>query len=603
MNKLFKIAVFITALMMALPACQEDDPKYGHEFSLSHNSLHLVKDNTFQVYAVPKEGTYTWTSSNTSVVTVSNSGLITAVGNPPLPFDDPNYVPFSETITVSNGKTELKISVRVGYLKAPNAIEIFYMAKNEEYDPEEEDSEEYEESNDPVDFIVAQDAASFIGSIETRFLPSNHNESQVLLQWHSDDEDIIRFVDVPQVNAQGNPVLDDDGNPVIAEYNRVEVKGFGDVKVWASLRKYETVLSNEIEITIPDVPIVFDTRVEDVPLRMNVGETFPLNIGLGPFDSDDAPLYSVLHAIRLIYDAQNQTPSGVITVSNAGVITAAVPGTANARVRFALNNGASPAVIYDPVPPSTSALVPVQVFDRLSVNYMNMSALNAAFNTFHVSVPLTTGAGNLFTGFDVLENLRTNRDFQTSGYPNLFDGNTGLWDVYFSKKYNYIWTNRMSDNTSTYWIRGTGIWGVPEELHEDMLEVIANLDDPRQLVYMKETSSTGSFNSDGVGETVKIYEAHIWISTERADNFAFSFSRNRTAANGVTLASTGLLPGMVRSNTNRTLSLGDNGFTDGYYRVTLTETITGVMEYDEEEEDDVLSTTTVMTVGFTAATP
>lgn len=93
-----------TALMFAFAACENkgNEPSGSQKISLSETSITLDKGQEKQLTATADPaGTITWSSSNNAVATVSNSGLVVAIGEG------------SATITAKIGSASANCAVQV----------------------------------------------------------------------------------------------------------------------------------------------------------------------------------------------------------------------------------------------------------------------------------------------------------------------------------------------------------------------------------------------------------------------------------------------------------------------------------------------------------
>lgn len=199
---------------------------------------------------------------------------------------------------------------------------------------------------------------------------------------------------------------------------------------------------------------------------------------------------------------------------------------------------------------------------NVSVNGTDLQGIGSYF---YSKVNFVKGEEFAIEGIDAAR-IKTvyNRDFfdydEASG-KLLFTGETGTWDVYYSLEYNYFWVSRMADVApATYWIVGHGFSCAPT-WHSDFNSIGWELDDVKQLAYMK------PLGSNKYQATIYMNDTHDW------GNFDIQIYSNRTweAQFGVFTSSsfTGDNTGISPAGGANADIVNSSGFIPGYYRLTL----------------------------------
>ncbi|MGV8092933.1 MAG: DUF5016 domain-containing protein [Mangrovibacterium sp.] len=188
--------------------------------------------------------------------------------------------------------------------------------------------------------------------------------------------------------------------------------------------------------------------------------------------------------------------------------------------------------------------------------------LAAAGDYLYASIDFEKDEEFEITGIEDLEGA-FNRDFfeyDPGTGKCKFIGESGKWDIYYSLSYNYIWVNRMSDVApAAYWIIGAGLSSSPR-WHSDFNSIGWDLDDVKQVAYMKPLGS---------GK----YQATIYLSDQVPWGFDIQIFSNRTwNAQFAVFADdrlTGDSTGMHAAGGSMTDIVMGDGFIPGYYRLTM----------------------------------
>ncbi len=225
-------------------------------------------------------------------------------------------------------------------------------------------------------------------------------------------------------------------------------------------------------------------------------------------------------------------------------------------VKFSYNNWLVKKIIFD----AFSFTFDIEGL-RLVIKINDVQMI-ASGDYLYASVDFTKNTEFEIQGIDNIEEAY-NRDFFEYNPETgkcKFIGESGKWDVYYSLTYNYIWINRMADVApTTYWIIGSGHTSVPR-WYSDFNDMGWNLDDVKQLAYMKPLGANK-------------YQASIYLSDQVPWGFDIQVYSNRTwSANFAVFADdrfTGDKDGMRAAGGSMADIVMSDGFVPGFYRLTL----------------------------------
>ncbi len=181
---------------------------------------------------------------------------------------------------------------------------------------------------------------------------------------------------------------------------------------------------------------------------------------------------------------------------------------------------------------------------------------------FRAQIGFTRGEEFEMSGFEDMEHAY-NRDFFSYNPDNgkfTFLRESGVWEIYYSSKYNYMWVTRMSDVApACFWLVGHGFTCAPV-WNEAYNSGGWNLEDISRLGYIVPVGEQ-KFQA-----TVYLSNTHEWKSFEVEIYSDLSWSKDKGM-----LLQTGSLSGDTEgikiSVSNGITS--DNGFVPGYYRLTF----------------------------------
>jgi len=193
---------------------------------------------------------------------------------------------------------------------------------------------------------------------------------------------------------------------------------------------------------------------------------------------------------------------------------------------------------------------------------VNSVQLLAAGDYLHAEVEFTKNQTFTIEGV-VNPESSYNRDFFAYDPDNgsfTFTGESGKWDVFYSLSYDYFWVNRMNDTApDAYWVIGAGHSSAPR-WYPDFNEMGWDLEDVKQLAYMKKI---------GTG----LYQASLYLSDQVPWGFDIQIYSNRTwSAEFAVFANdrfTGDKEGMRAAGGSMADIVMDEGFVPGYYRLTM----------------------------------
>lgn len=328
------------------------------------------------------------------------------------------------------------------------------------------------------------------------------------------------------------------GDELVVRFTLINIDG-GETTVEKTLEAVRPTLPGTLYIVMSDETVITLYATEENPMM---------------YESEEGGYASTFSAKI----ATAEDPLEAQFVWNAGTEdnTAVIGDKFGTDVRFA----------YD------SWLVKKIKFDALSFT-LDIDGLKLVVKVN--GVQMIASGEYLYAGVDFTENQEFeiegvenpeeayNRDFftynaETGKYR--FTGKTGKWDVYYSLNYNYIWVNRMADVApETYWIIGAGHSSVPR-WYPAFNDVGWDLDDVKQVVYMKP-----------VGENK--YSASVYLSDQVPWGFDIQVYSNRTWGAEFAVFSndrfTGDMEGMRAAGGSMADIVMDDGFIPGYYLMTL----------------------------------
>ncbi|NLO38758.1 MAG: Ig-like domain-containing protein [Ruminiclostridium sp.] len=358
-------------------------------------------------------------------------------------------------------------------------------------------------------------------SLGAKAIPENYNErvsSDVI--WESKDESIV---------------IIDENTGVLQAVN------FGSTEIVVSAAEKPEV-QKVIPIEVPTIPIT-DIIVSPSSLDLILEQTATLSTSFLPTS------YSVEDE-SLVWSSSD--PS-IVEVTD-GVVQANSPG--QTTVKVSLNS--DPTVF-------TEVSVSVEFPSVIDISKFKGTGLND--NLIYKQVYLEENASIDVQGLSDEEIAAAyNRDFMEwnpSSKTLKFTGETGQWDVYYSHKYQYFWIRhdeRGGSTTDVYWLRGIGFTQAPV-WHPDLVGTSGGycwaLEKIRFAAFMKPLGNNR-------------YQASVYIpSAAQSASFWITIKHNLCAwANppGTPLQFVGPA-GFAASNTD--INVRPDGFTGGYYRVTL----------------------------------
>lgn len=391
------ITIFVGCLM--LTGCAEGpDRNIEHNIFVTHAELNLIEGDEVQITASPTNQTFTWESSNTSVVTVSSTGLVKAIG------DGACFI----YVTSSEG-LERTIPVDVVAFVPLTGIEVFNTAN----------------------LAVLETISILIGqsiNLGANSIPENYNERVSFdLIWESKDENIA-IIDKNTGVLQG------------VNIGKTEI-------VVTSVEKPE--VKKVIPLEVPTIPIT-EIVVTQTSLELLQGQIVTLSTSFLPTD------YSVIDE-SLVWSSSNES---IVTVTD-GKIEAMGGGTATVKVSLnaepnvftdiTVTVAASPGVIT--LDFSTfSPFVATQGneahdFIHKKVNFERGSELEIT--------GMTAAEVAKIYNRDFFFYNRDKNKF-------IFTAASGEWDVMYSEKYKYIWITRENDlRPACNWIMGANFASAP----------------------------------------------------------------------------------------------------------------------------------------------
>jgi hypothetical protein len=361
--------------------------------------------------------------------------------------------------------------------------------------------------------------------LEAKSVPTYYNERiPFTLIWTSNDESII----------------------TVDETGAVKGIGFGNAVITVSVVDKPEAKA-DIPVTVAEVPIT-DIIMPVTSLNLFQNEVctvtptrFPLN-------------YSVKDA-SFQWESSNNS---VVTVVD-GHLEAIGGGTATVTVSLNSNPSVSNtiSVTVTDAPDGTTAL------DFSTFPGISFYADDESFNDFvYKKVAFEKGGVVEIAGMTAAEIQRIyNYDFffyNPAKNKLVFIGEDGEWDVYYSKKYNYIWVSRDTDlRPDANWIMGANMASA-REWHSDF--ALHNYSgqrlNPKNRCYMKK-----------IGDNV--YQAHVLLSDP---SFVMMIIRGWELVGGdwdSKVSAAGLnMPGGQLTKPSHNEMGPEAGFDFGYYRIT-----------------------------------
>lgn len=328
------------------------------------------------------------------------------------------------------------------------------------------------------------------------------------------------------------------GDELTLRFTLINVNG-GEAKMEKKLKAVRPQLPETLYMVLSDESVIELHATEENPLM---------------YESDEGGYVSAFSAKI----ATSPNPLEAEYVWNAGDKdnTAVIGNKFGPDVRFSYNSWLVKKIKFD----AFSFTLDVEGL-KLVVKVKGVQMI-ASGEYLYAGVNFTKGGEFEIEGIENPE-AACNRDFftynaQTGKYT--FTGESGKWDVYYSLNYNYIWVNRMADVApATYWIIGAGLSSIPR-WYPAFNDVGWDLDDVKQLAYMKPIEANK-------------YQASIYLSDQVPWGFDIQIYSNRTwKANFAVFANdrlTGDIEGFLAAGRNMADLVMSDGFVPGYYRLTL----------------------------------
>jgi len=423
-NKFLIQATCIFISLMMLTGCA-DGPNRDNELSqqrlfVTHSELDMIEGDEVQITASPSNQTFTWTSSNPAIATVTSDGLVTAVTD---------GICIINVVSSEGLTREIPVNV-VEYVP----LEGFQVINAHNLQAPEN-----------MSMILSQ-----ILSLGANPVPVDYNE---------------RF-NFRVIYESLNPeIIEIDENGIISGVNF----GLATVRVTIQGKDFDPVL---VPINVVEDPITKIVVPEDLSLRLD--EVITLTHSFEPLN------YSVIdNSIMWVSNSPNiAVNDGVIEVLDPGNGSVTVSWVTDPSVFteifievLAEVNVVDFAEFTDDRPAderiqiATSGDVRTFPGDKLSdaTNFATNPNPPSFGNMYMVykKVDFIYGGVTELLGIDPSDiPMAYNRDFFTYNPEKnrlVFTGETGEWDVYYSDKYNFIWIRRDHENyPDAAWARGVG---------------------------------------------------------------------------------------------------------------------------------------------------
>ena len=440
MNRFFIQATCILFGWLMLAGCIEGpDRNIAQLLYVTHASLEMIEGDEITIVASPTSQTFTWESSVPAVATVNSNGLVHAVS------DGVCII----TVTSSEGLSR-EIPVDVAQFVPITGIDVTNQLNLQ-----------------PVTSLSLSIGQTF-ALMEASPVPTDYNERVPFnVVWSSSAPDII------SVDPQTGAVTSVDFGDAIITVSVVD-KPSAKAEIPVSTA---VIPITEIQVPASNLELIRYEAVTLTPVRV------PTN-------------YSVPDA-SLKWESSNNS---VVTVVD-GQLEAIGGGTATITVSLNSNPSVSKTITVTVLAPSA-----IKTLDFTSFAATSFYDGDESFNDFvYQKVEFDKGGVVEIAGMTATEiQAIYNYDFfyyHSATNELLFNGETGAWDVYYSKKYNYIWVSRDSDlRPDCNWIMG-GNMASSRTWHDDytLHNYSGQRLNPKNRCYMKK-----------IGEN--IYQAHILLS-------------------------------------------------------------------------------------------
>lgn len=390
--------IFFVGCMMFSGCAEGPERNIEYNIFVTHADLNLIEGDEVQVTASPTNQTFTWESSDNTVVTVSSAGLVKAVG------DGACFI----YVTSSEG-LERTIPVDVVAYVPLTGIEVFNTAN----------------------LTIVETVSILIGqtiNLGANSIPENYNERVSFdLIWESKDENIA-IIDETTGLLQGVSIGTTE--IVVSVVEKPEIKKI-------------------IPVEVPTIPIT-EIVVDQTSLELLQGQIVTLSTSFLPAD------YSVIDE-SLVWSSSNES----IVTATDGKLEAIGGGTATVKVSLntdpslftdiTVTVAASPGVTtldFSTFPPFVATQGNEEHdFVYKKVDFERGSELEIA--------GMTVAEVAEIYNRDFFFYNRDKGKF-------IFTAASGEWDVMYSAKYKYIWITRENDlRPACNWIMGANFASAP----------------------------------------------------------------------------------------------------------------------------------------------
>ena len=498
MNKLFVQTSCILLCCWMLAGCAAEGPERNipQLLYVTHASLAMIEGEEITVVASPTNQTFTWESSSTAVATVSSNGLVRAIG------DGVCVI----TVTSSEGLSR-EIPVDVTEYRPLTGIEVINT------------------QNLQTVTSLSLSLGQSMSGLEAYPSPADYNEKVPFsVTWSSSAPNIIS---------------------VDPETGVITSLDFGDAIITVSVVDKPTA-KLEIPVSTAVIPIT-DIQVSVTSLDLFQYEVKKVSATRIPSN------YSVPDA-TLNWTSSNESVVAIVD----GQFEAIGGGTATVTVSLNSNPSVSKTITVNVEAASGTTMS----MDFSTFAATSFYAGDESFNDFvYQKVEFEKGGIVEIAGMTAAQiQAIYNYDFFVyNPMKNIlvFIGETGAWDVYYSKKYNYIWVSRDSDlRPDANWIMG-GNMASSRTWHDDytLHNYSGQRMNPKNRCYMKKIDEN-------------VYQAHILLSHP---SFVIMIIRGWELVNGdwdskVSAAGLTFVGAQLTKPANNEMG-PEAGFDLGYYKI------------------------------------
>ena len=427
MNRfLIQATTIIIGLLMFTGCSEGPDRDIEYKLFVTHSSLEMIQGEEVQITASPTTQTFTWTSSNSDVATVSSTGLVRAVGDGACLIH-----------VVSSEGLSRAIPVDVEKLITLDGIEVFNM-----------------QNLRPVTSLSLS-LGQTVAWMEAKASPENYNEKIPFnVIWKSSAPNII------SVDEQTGAVTSLD---------------FGDAVITVSVVDKPSAKA-EIPASTVVIPIT-DIQVPVTTLNLfqyEVATVTPVRIPTS---------YSVPDA-SLKWESSNTSVVTAIDGNIEGI------GAGTATVTVSLNSNPSIAKTISVTvsgAPGTTTTLDFSTFSPKSFYAGDESFNDFVYKKVEFEKGCVVEIAGMTA--ERIQRIYNYDFFVYNKAKNIlvFTGEDGEWDVYYSQKYNYIWVSRDNDlRPAANWIMGANMASA-REWHDDfsLHNYSGQRMNPKNRCYMK----------------------------------------------------------------------------------------------------------------------